>query len=133
LISIEGRCNLDYAGLTPADFVNIPYLAFKGDTTLPFILGPVCQATVNQINAAGGRASYIELDQPGWWQGSYAGPFGNDYVGPLANVTHMMMIESNPSPSGEASNLQVMDVILKWADNNISKPPVRACGGPDKD
>ena len=37
------------------------------------------------------------------------------------------MIESNPSPTGQATNLQVMDVMLKWADMNISKPGTTAC------
>ena len=62
-----------------------------------------------------------------WWQGSYAGPFGPAYVGPFAGVSHMHMIESNPSPAGQATNLQVMDVMLKWADMNISKPKTAPC------
>ena len=57
---------------------------------------PVCRAAVDAINAAGGKAEYIQLDQPGPWQGSYAGPFGPAYVGPFAGVSHMMMVESNP-------------------------------------
>jgi hypothetical protein len=90
---------------------------------------PVCQASVDAINAAGGKAIYIQLDQPGWWQGSYAGPFGPGYVGPFRGVSHMMMIEDNPAPDGKATNLQVMDVMLKWADENVSKPEVTGCGG----
>jgi hypothetical protein len=126
LITIEGSCSLPGAGLTAADFQNIPYLAFIGDYTGP---SPVCQTSVNDINAAGGDAEYIKLDEAGWWQGSYAGPFGNDYVGPFAGVSHMMMIEDNPAPDGRATNLQVMDVMLKWADDNVSKPTVTGCGG----
>jgi hypothetical protein len=126
LITIEGSCNLAQAGVTAADFVNIPYLAFIGDYTNP---SPVCQASVDAINAAGGKADYIKLDEAGWWQGSYAGPFGAEYVGPFAGVSHMMMIESNPAPDGKATNLQVMDVLLKWADENVSKPEVTGCGG----
>ena len=68
-----------------------------------------------------------KLDQPGWWQGSYAGPFGAAYVGPFAGVSHMMMIEDNPAPDGKATNLQVMDVLLKWANDNVSKPAEQAC------
>ena len=68
------------------------------------------------------------MDQAGWWQGSYAGPFGAGYVGPFAGISHMMMIESNPSPTGQATNLQVMDVILRWADESISKPKTQNCG-----
>ena len=68
------------------------------------------------------------MDQPGWWQGAYAGPFGDDYVGPFAGVSHMMMIEDNPGPNGQATNLQVMDVLLRWTDENISKPKTQSCG-----
>jgi hypothetical protein len=126
LITIEGSCGLTGGGLnlTPADFVNIPYLAFKGDYTGT---SAQCQTTVDAIKAAGGKAEYVQLDQPGWWQGSYAGPYGPDYVGPFAGVSHMMMIESNPSPTGKATNLQVMDVLLGWADMNISKPETQSC------
>jgi hypothetical protein len=124
LITIEGSCNLAQAGLTAADFVNIPYMAFKGDYTNP---SAVCQASVAAINAAGGKDENIELDQAGWWQGSYAGPFGADYVGPFAGVSHMMMIEDNPAPDGKATNLQVMDVLLKWANDNVSKPEQTVC------
>src|SRR4029077_18579119 len=97
LIDDEGSCALTGGGLalTAADFKNIPYLAFKGDYSAP---SAQCQATVDAIKAAGGKADYIQLDQPGPWQGSYAGPFGADYIGPFAGVSHMMMFESNPSP-----------------------------------
>jgi hypothetical protein len=126
LITDEGSCAFTGGGLTltGADFKNIPYLAFKGDYSNT---SAVCQASVDAVKAAGGKADYIQLDQPGWWQGSYAGPFGPDYVGPFAGISHMMMIESNPTPSGKAANLAVMDVMLKWADMNISKPKTIAC------
>jgi hypothetical protein len=139
LITIEGSCSLANSGLTAADFVGIPYLAFKGDyregpATLPG--SAICQASVDAIKAAGGTADYIQLDQPGPWQGAYTGPFGPEYVGPFAGVSHMMMIESNPSPSGKATNLQVMDVILDWTGNNIQNPEGTECkdddGGDDK-
>ena len=130
LIQIEGGSDTVASGTTVADFVSnkIPYLAFKGDYT-----GTSTTAVnlVAAIKAAGGTADYIQLDQPGPWQGSYAGPFGPAYVGPFAGVSHMMMIESNPSPSGQATNLQVMDVILDWADKNISKPKTQSCGEGD--
>src|SRR5690606_28079735 len=81
------------------------------------------------INAAGGKAEFIKLDEPGWWQGSYTGPYEKDYVGPFTGVSHMMMMESNPAPNGKATNLQVMDVILEWAGNNIDNPDPMYCGG----
>jgi hypothetical protein len=41
----------------------------------------------------------------------------------------MHMMEGNPAPQlgGKATNLTVMDVILKWADMNISKPKTNSC------
>jgi hypothetical protein len=139
LITIEGACNVSGAGLAASDFKDIPYMVLiselDDDRVYP---GPgdrtECQDSVDAIKAAGGKAEFIKLDQPGWWQGSYAGPFGKEYVGPFTGVSHMMMIESNPgpySPDGKAGNLQVMDVILKWADENISKPETTTCGQDD--
>jgi hypothetical protein len=126
LIQIEGGSDTVASGTTVADFVNnkIPYLAFKGDYT---VTAPAATNLVAAIKAAGGTADYIELDQAGPWQGSYAGPYGAGYTGPFAGVSHMMMIEDNPAPDGKATNLQVMDVMLDWADKNISKPTTQAC------
>jgi hypothetical protein len=126
LIQIEGGSDTVASGTTAADFINnkIPYLAFKGDYSAT---STNAVNLVAAIKAGGGTADYIQLDQPGPWQGSYAGPFGPDYVGPFAGISHMMMIESNPTPSGKAANLAVMDVILDWADKNISKPKTTPC------
>ena len=48
----------------------------------------------------------------------------------------MHMIEDNPAPQlgGKATNLTVMDVMLKWADMNASKPEVTGIGreGPSR-
>src|SRR5690606_16222047 len=95
LITIEGSCSLPLAGITAADFANIPYLAFSGTGRLDDNEGDaVCKATVEAISAAGGKAGFIRLVEPGWWQGDYAGPFGwADYVGPFRGVTHMSMVE----------------------------------------
>jgi hypothetical protein len=102
LITIEGSCSLPNSGLSAEDFDNIPYLALKGDYTAT---SPVCQTTVDAINArrAAGqgvaKAEYIKLDELGK---------------PVFNgTTHMMMLGTN--------NLEVADVILNWADENI--PP----------
>jgi hypothetical protein len=102
LITIEGSCSLPNSGLKAEDFDNIPYLALKGDYTPT---SAVCQTTVDAINArrASGhgtaKADYIKLDE-----------LGN----PIFNgTTHMMMLGTN--------NLEVADVILNWADQNI--PP----------
>ena len=41
----------------------------------------------------------------------------------------MHMMEGAPAPQlgGKVTNLTVMDVMLKWADMNISKPKTMAC------
>jgi hypothetical protein len=104
LITIEGGCSLTNSGLKPEDFDNIPYMALKGDYTPT---SEQCQTTVDAINArrAAGhgvaKADYIKLDE-----------LGN----PIFNgTTHMMMLGTN--------NLEVADVILKWADENIPPKP----------
>jgi hypothetical protein len=101
LITIEGSCSLPNSGLKPEDFDNIPYLALKGDYTAT---SEVCNATVDAINArraaghGAAKAEYIKLDEMG---------------NPIFNgTTHMMMLGTN--------NLQVADVILNWADENIT-------------
>jgi hypothetical protein len=105
LISVEGNCSFTNAGITAADFDNVPYLAFKGDYTT---FSQVCQDAVNAINArrAAGqgtaRADYIQLDDP-----SYSGNFNG--------TTHMMMDGTNA--------LQVMDVVLDWTNKYINNPP----------
>jgi hypothetical protein len=100
LITIEGSCSFPNSGLTAEDFDAIPYLALKGDYTAT---SEVCQTSVNEINArrASGhgtaRADYIKLAELG------------DPV--FKGTTHMMMLGTN--------NLEVADVILNWADENI--------------
>ncbi len=116
LIQVEGGANAAASGTTAEDFRNVPYLYFIGDYTGHSANG---QALVAAIKALGGTADYIKLDEPGWWQGKYAGPYGAAYVGPFAGVSHMMMIEDK--------NLPVMDVILDWARKNIKSPKATAC------
>jgi hypothetical protein len=100
LITIEGSCSLTNSGLKAEDFDNIPYLALKGDYTATSM---VCQETVDAIRArrAAGhgtaKADYIKLDE-----------VGNPV---FKGTTHMMMLGTN--------NLEVADVILNWADQNI--------------
>jgi hypothetical protein len=110
LITIEGSCSLPNSGLQAEDFDKIPYLALKGDYTAT---SEVCDTTVNAIKArrAAGqgtaKADYIKLDE-----------LGN----PIFNgTTHMMMLGTN--------NLEVADVILNWAGENI---PSKAKNGKSK-
>jgi hypothetical protein len=105
LISIEGNCSFTQTGISAADFDNIPYLAFKGDYT---VFNQGCQNNVDAINqrrAMGlgtAKADYIQLDDP-----SFNGKFNG--------VTHMMMLDT--------VNLQIMDVMLDWANKYIDNPP----------
>ena len=132
LISVEPvSCDFGASGLNGADFKNIPYMVLKGDYSTSPPLLTSCQASVDAIKAAGGNAQLIQFDQPGPWQGSYSGPFGADYVGPLKGIGHMMMIEDNASPTGQATNLQAMDVILDWVNKNVSKPKTTSCPNSD--
>lgn len=138
LITFEGSCSLTGAGLAPdgSDFKNIPYMALKSDYSAT---SAQCQTSVDAIKAIGGRADYIQLDEAGFWQGKYKGPFGAAYVGPFRGTSHMAMIEDNPAPSdkkgkkGKATNLQVMDVILEWANRNIRPPRTQYCEYKDND
>ncbi len=116
LIQVEGGSNTAASGTTADDFKSIPYLAFKGYYSAT---STVAQTLVGEIKALGGTADYIQLDQPGPWQGDYQGPYGFDYVGPFRGVSHMMMIET--------SNLRVMDVILDWVRKNIKQPEPTEC------
>ena len=105
LITIEGSCDLGLAGLSAADFDNIPYLAFKGDYTVTSALCVNAVASINARRAMGqgtAKADYIQLDDP-----SFGGKFNG--------VSHMMMDDTN--------NLQVMDVMLDWANKYIANPP----------
>ena len=67
-------------------------------------------ANVNAIKAAGGTAEFISLADP---------VYGDRFKG----VTHMMMMGTG--------HLDVFDVILDWADQNIrNQPKKNSCGRP---
>jgi hypothetical protein len=105
LIDIEGTCILPEFGLTAADFDNIPTLTVKGDYRPDNDPSLPCYNDISARRAAGfgtAAATYIALDDP-----SFNGKFNG--------VTHMMMLDT--------VNLEVMDVILEWANKNIDNPP----------
>jgi hypothetical protein len=103
LITIEGGCSLPQSGLTAADFDAIPYLAIKGDYTAT---SQQCQESVDAINArraqgqGTAKAEYVKLDELG-----------------MLGVTHMMMLDAN--------NLEIADVMLEWAGENVPRAPRR--------
>lgn len=103
LVTIEGNCSFNNAGLTAADFDDVAYLAIVGDYTAA---SPTCMDSVAKIRArrAAGlgtaKAEYIKLDDP-------------RFRGAFNGTTHMMMIGTN--------RLKVADVILDWIDKNVKK------------
>lgn len=103
LITVEGGCSLPQSGLTAADFDAIPYLAIKGDYTAT---SQQCQETVDAINArraqgqGAAKAEYMKLDERG-----------------MLGVTHMMMLDAN--------NLEIADLMLEWAGDNVARAPRR--------
>ncbi len=112
LVMIEGSCCFAGAGLTAADFDNIPYLAVKGDYTAR---SAVCaDSAVGETSANAGWAASIN--------GRRAAGFGSakaEYIqldsldaAVFDGTTHMMMLGAN--------NLKVADVMLEWADKNIT-------------
>jgi hypothetical protein len=110
LITIEGSCSLDQAGLAAdgSDFDHTAYLAFKGWYAAR---SQACVNTVAAIKAHGGTADYIGLDDPS---------FGTRFQG----VTHMMMMSTK--------SLEVFDEIMKWVNQNIENPPADgSCGERD--
>jgi len=103
LITIEGGCSLAGAGLTAADFDNIPYLAVSGDYRLGTSEAVCADTAVPAINASPTRtatpARFLELDEIGR---------------PVFNgTTHMMMLDTH--------NLEVADVILNWVRDNVPR------------
>jgi hypothetical protein len=105
-IDVEGMCpSLAQVGLTAPDFDNVPLLVVKGDYRPDNDPSLPCYNEVHARRLAGfgtAAATYIALDDP-----SYKGQFNG--------VTHMMMDGTNA--------LEVMDVILDWANKNIPNPP----------
>jgi len=103
LITIEGGCSLAGAGLTAADFDNIPYLAVSGDYRLGTSEAVCADTAVPAINASPTRtatpARFLELDEIGR---------------PVFNgTTHMMMLDTH--------NLEVADVLLDWVSENVPR------------
>jgi hypothetical protein len=126
LITVEGTsCSLPAAGLTAADFDNVPYMVLKGDYTGT---NASCTETVNAIiarrQAGQGRAGveYIKLDEAPNPASAWPVPLKRPV---MPGITHMMMLGSDEGLGYDSSD--VMDVILKWSDKYISKPRPRTC------
>ena len=111
----EGAGSFAASATTPQDYDTIPYLHLSMDYR-PSALRATGDAFANGMNAsptrAVGPATDIDLDSPA---------FGGKYLG----TTHMNMLGTN--------NLDVLDLMLKFADENIPNPSVdSACpSGPN--
>jgi hypothetical protein len=81
LITVEGSCSLT-AGITAAEFDNIPYLAFKGDYS---VRGAKLRLMPSTRDGPRVKADYITLDSP-----SYNGKFNG--------APHMMMDGTDNPP-----------------------------------
>jgi hypothetical protein len=112
----EGATDLVAAGLTPADFDDIPLLVVNGDYRALAIRQTNWNAVaaINARRAAGlGRAKAEVIDED-------AAGFAPGFNG----TTHMNMLGTN--------NLQVFDLMLNWAKKNIrSQPGQTGCKGSD--
>jgi hypothetical protein len=103
IIIPEGSTVLDAAGLKPSDFDHVPLLIVNGDYRAQ-TNRDTNYAAVAAINASPthtAKAEVIDLDAP-----SFGGKFNG--------TTHMNMLGTN--------NLQVFDVMLNWANQNIPNP-----------
>jgi hypothetical protein len=106
LLIPEGGTDLAAAGLIPSDFDNLPLLIVNGDyRALAIRQGN--WAAVAAINASPTRAVspavVMDVDAPGFHGGSFLG------------TTHMNMLGTN--------NLEVFDLMLNWAKENIPDAP----------
>lgn len=107
LLIPEGATDLAGAGLTASDFDRIPLLVVNGDyRALAIRQGNwAAVAAINARRAAGlgsAKAEVMDVDAPGFAAG-------------FDGTTHMNMLGTN--------NLEVFDLMLDWANENIPNPP----------
>ena len=104
LLIPEGATDFVAAGITAADFDNVPVLVVNGDYRSPTIRAGnwAAEAAVNARRAAGlGTAKFeiIDVDEAG---------FDPSFLG----TTHMNMLGTN--------QLEVFDLMLNWANKHIA-------------
>ena len=138
LVTVEGTsCSMPNAGITAADFDNVPYVVVKGDYSTT---NATCTATVNAIiarrQAGQGTAAveYIKLDEAPAQANAWPAPLDRSV---MLGITHMMMDGANEGPEpcqGLPSSacdghdaLDVMDVILSWGQAHFEKPKMQNC------
>ena len=107
LLIPEGGTDLVAAGLVPADFDGVPLLVVNGDYRASAIRQGnwAAVAAINARRAAGlgtAKAEVMDVDAAGFAAG-------------FDGTTHMNMLGTN--------NLEVFDLMLEWANENISSQP----------
>ena len=120
LITIEGTgVTLAQAGLTAADFDNVPHLVVKGDysTTSSQSQG-IVDATIARRQAGQGTAAveYMKLDESPNIANAWPAPFNRPV---MQGITHMMM-DGSDEGRGYSSN-DIMQVIMNWSTAHITK------------
>jgi len=121
LITVEGTSvTLAGAGLTAADFDDVPYLVVKGDYsgTSSASQGIVDAIIARRRQDHKGHAAveYIKLDEAPSTANAWPYPLNRPV---MQGITHMMMDGSDEGYGYDSSD--VFDVILKWSNAHISK------------
>jgi hypothetical protein len=127
LVTVEGTsCSMPAAGITAADFDNVPYMVLKGDYSGT---NASCTATVNAIiqrrtvDGLGTAAvEYIKLDEAPNPANAWPQPLNRPV---MLGITHMMMDGSDEGRGYDA--LAVADVILNWGQAHFEKPKMQNC------
>ena len=120
LITIEGTgVTLANAGLTEADFDNIPYLVVKGDYSATSTQSQgIVDALIARRKTGAGKAAveYIKLDEKPSPASAWPGPLKRPV---MEGITHMMM-DGSDEGRGYDSN-DIMQMILNWSTAHVSK------------
>ncbi|SFV38786.1 hypothetical protein SAMN04488557_3848 [Hyphomicrobium facile] len=120
LITVEGTpVTLANAGLTEADFDDIPYVVVKGDYSATSAQSQdIVNALIARRKARNGSAAveYIKLDEAPSNANAWPSPLKRPV---MEGITHMMM-DGTDEGLGNDSN-DIMQVILNWSNSRIPK------------
>jgi hypothetical protein len=120
LITIEGTgVTLANAGLTAADFDEVPYVVVKGDYSGNSSQSQgIVDAIIARRQTGAGTAAveYIKLDEAPSAANAWPAPLNRPV---MQGITHMMMDGSDEGRSYDSSD--IMQVILNWSNAHISK------------
>ncbi len=120
LITIEGTgVTLAQAGLTAADFDNVPQLVVKGDySAVSTQSQDIVNAVIARRKARQGTAAveYIKLDEAPNIANAWPYPLKRPV---MQGITHMMMEGSNEGRGYSSSD--IMQMIMDWSTAHIDK------------